>query len=229
MYPWIECATAATREYSVVPLSLHSFTHAGHTLTRHRPTLRAVDAAAPLNFNRKEIVMKKSIKTLMIATAIAGSVAAGLAYAMPPGGGGRCPDGGRGMGFGQHGMDADAHVDRMAERLDLNKEQRDKVRAIVDKTRPQARELRDKLSENRKQMQTLTRQGTTKESEIRKLADNQGKLIADMIVQRSKVQGEINTVLTPEQREKMQQRFENRGRFPLSGQRGGQGEMAEGT
>ena len=173
--------------------------------------------------------MKKSIKTLMIATAIAGSMAAGFTYAMPPGGGGRCPDGGRGMGFGQQGMDADAHVDRMAERLDLSKEQRDKVRAIVDKTRPQTRELRDKLSENRKQLQTLTRQGTAKESEIRKLADNQGKLIADMIMQRSKVQGEINAVLTPEQREKMQQRFENRGRFSLSRQRGGQGDMSGGT
>lgn len=173
--------------------------------------------------------MNKSIKTLMIVTAIAGSLAAGLAYAMPPGGGGRCLDGGRGMGFGYHGLDTDAHVDRMAERLDLTKEQRDKVRAIVDKTRPQTRELRDKLSENRKQLQTLTQQGTAKESEIRKLADNQGKLIADMIVQRNKVQGEISAVLTPEQREKMQQRFEQRGRFPLSGQRGGMSGMSEGT
>jgi Spy/CpxP family protein refolding chaperone len=173
--------------------------------------------------------MKKSIKTLLIGTAIVGSVAAGLAYAMPPGSGEHCLHGGRGMGFGQHGMDADAHVDRMAERLDLTKEQRDKVRAIVDKTRPQTRELRDKLSENRKQLQTLTRQGTAKEGEIRKLADSQGRLIADLIVQHSKVQGEINAVLTPEQRDKMQQRFEQRGRFPLSGQRGGQGRMSEAT
>lgn len=173
--------------------------------------------------------MKKSIKTMLIITAITGGVATGLAYAMPPGGGEGCLHGGRGTGFGHHGMDAESHVDRMAERLDLTKEQRDKVRAIVDKTRPQTRELRDKLSENRKQLQTLTRQGTAKESDIRKLADNQGKLIADMIVQRSKVQGEISAVLTPEQREKMQQRFENRGRFSLSRQRGGQGDMSGGT
>ena len=173
--------------------------------------------------------MKKSIKTMLIVTAIAGGVTAGLAHAMPPGSGESCLHGGRGMGFGHHGMDADSHVDRMAERLDLTKEQRDKVRAIVDKTRPQTRELRDKLSENRKQLQTLTQQGTAKESEIRKLADNQGKLIADMIVQRSKVQGEISAVLTPEQREKMQQRFEQRGRFPLSGQRGGMSGKSEGT
>jgi len=173
--------------------------------------------------------MNKSIKTLLIVTAIAGSMAAGLAYAMPPGSGESCLHGGRSMGFGHRGMDSDSQVDRMAERLDLTKEQRDKVRAIVDKTRPQTRELRDKLSENRKQLQTLTQQGTAKESEIRKLADNQGKLIADMIVQRNKVQGEISAVLTPEQREKMQLRFEQRGRFPLSGKRGGQSGMSEGT
>jgi Spy/CpxP family protein refolding chaperone len=184
---------------------------------------------APLNFNRKETVMKKSIKTLLIGTAMVGSVAAGLVYAMPPGSSEYCMHGERGMGFGHRGMDSESHVDRMAERLDLTKEQRDKVRAIVDKTRPQTRELHDKLSENRKQLQMLTQQGTAKEGEIRKLADNQGKLIADMIVQRSKVRGEINAVLTPEQREKMQQRFEHRGRFPLSGQYGGQGKMSEGT
>jgi len=173
--------------------------------------------------------MKKSIKILLIATAIVGSVAAGLAYAMPSGSGEHCMHGGRGMGFGHRGMDSESHVDRMAERLELTKEQRDKVRAIVDKTRPQTRELRDKLSENRKQLQTLTQQGTAKEREIRKLADNQGKLIADMIVQRSKEKGEINAVLTPEQREKMQQRFEHRSRHSLSGKHEGQGEMSEGT
>jgi len=173
--------------------------------------------------------MKKSIKTLLIATAISGSVAAGLVYAMPSGSGEHCQHGGRGMGSGQHGMDAESHVNRMAERLDLTTEQRDKVRAIVDKSRPRNRELRDKLSENRKQLQTLTQQGTAKESEIRKLADNQGKLIADKIVQRSKVQAEVNAVLTPEQREKMQQHSEHRGRFSHSGKHGGRSEISGGT
>jgi Spy/CpxP family protein refolding chaperone len=55
-----------------------------------------------------------------------------------------------------------------------------------------------------------------------------------MIVQRSKVRGEINAVLTPEQREKMQQRFEHRGwrslsRHSLSDKHDGQSEMPEGT
>jgi Spy/CpxP family protein refolding chaperone len=170
--------------------------------------------------------MKKSIKTLLIVTAISGSVAAGFAYAMPPGGGEQCMQGGHRMGFGHRGMDSDFHIDRMAERLDLTTEQRDKVRAIVDKSRPQQRALRDKLSESRKQLRTLIQQGTAKESEVRKLADNQGKLIADKIVLRSKLQGEIYAVLTPVQREKMQQHFEHRGRHTLSDMHGGQDGMS---
>jgi protein CpxP len=165
--------------------------------------------------------MKKSIKTLLIATAIAGGVAASMAYAVPPGAGEGCaygpqsmgmgPGMGMGMGFGRHGMDSDSRIDRMAGMLDLSKEQRDKVRAIVDKARPQTRALRDKLSENHTLMHALMQQDTVKEADIRKLADNQGKLIADMIVQRSKMRNEIHAVLTPEQREKLQQRMQNRG------------------
>jgi protein CpxP len=173
--------------------------------------------------------MKKSIKTLLIGTAIVGSLAAGLALAMPPGGGENCMHGGHGMGFGQHGMDADSSVDRMAQRLDLTAEQRDKVRAIVDKARPQNRALRDKLAENRKQLHALTQQGTAQEAEIRKLADSQGKLIADMIVQRNKERGEINAVLTPEQREKLQQQFERHRHFSSTGPSGDRGDLHAGT
>jgi Spy/CpxP family protein refolding chaperone len=171
--------------------------------------------------------MKTSAKTLLIATAIAGSIAAVGAHAAPPGGGAGCgygpgamgagPQGmgfgGPGMGYGLHRMDSEARIERMADALDLTKEQRDKVRAIVDKSRPQTRELRDKLADNRKQLHTLVQQGSAKEADVRKLADTQGKLMADMIVQRTKVRNEIHAVLTPEQREKLQQRFEQRGRW----------------
>jgi Spy/CpxP family protein refolding chaperone len=165
--------------------------------------------------------MKKSIKSLLIGTAIVGSLAAGLAHALSSGSGEYCMRG--------RGMDSESHVNRMVERLDLTKEQRDKVRTIVDKARPQTRDLHDKLSENRKQLRALTQQGTVMEGDIRKLADSQGKLIANKIVQRSKLQAEVNAVLTPEQREKMQQRLEHRGRFSHSGKQGGRSEMSEGT
>jgi len=154
--------------------------------------------------------MKKPIKTLLLATALASGMGAGLAYAMPPGGGKHCAHD-RGMSYGRHSMDSEMRIDRMAEYLGLSTEQRAQVRAIVDKARPQARALHDKLRDNHQQLRALMQQDKPKDSEVRKLADAQGKLIADQIVQRTKMQSDIRAVLTPEQREKLQQRFGRRG------------------
>jgi Spy/CpxP family protein refolding chaperone len=161
--------------------------------------------------------MKKSIKVLLVAMTITGAVGAGIAHAFPPGGAHGCLHGPRAMGFGGHKGygDPDRMIDRMAESLNLTKEQRDAMRTIVDKARPQTRELRDKLAENHKQLRALIQQGMPKESEVRKLADAQGQAIADMIVLRTKVRTEIRGVLTDAQREKMQQwheRHERHGR-----------------
>ena len=154
--------------------------------------------------------MKKSIKTLALATALAGSIGAGLVYAMPPGGGESCGHG-RGVSFGRHAMGSEMRIDRMSETFGLSPEQRNQVRAIVDKARPQARDLRDKLRDNHQQLRALMQQDSPKDSDVRKLADAQGKLIADQIVQRTRMQSEIRAVLTPEQREKLQQRFGRHG------------------
>lgn len=48
---------------------------------------------------------------------------------------------------------------------------------------------------------------------MRRLADAQGKRVADRIVQRTEVRSEIHAVLTAEQREQLQQRFDRRGRW----------------
>ena len=152
--------------------------------------------------------MKKPIKLLLIATVVTGAVAAGIAYAMP-GGGERCMRGGHemGMGFGRHGMDSEVRIDRMADALDLTKDQRGQVRSIVDKSRTAARELSDRMRDNRKQLRDLMQQDKASEGEVRRLADIQGKAIADMIVLHTKVQTDIRSILTPEQRQKMQERL----------------------
>ncbi len=150
--------------------------------------------------------MKKPMKLLLIATVVTGTVAAGFAYAMP--GGDRCLRGGHEMGKGHgHGMDTEARIERMADTLDLTPEQRSQMRGIVDKSRPQTREVRDRLHDSRKQLRALMRQDKASEGEIRRLADMQGKAMADMIVLRAKVQADISSLLTPEQRQKLQQRF----------------------
>lgn len=111
-------------------------------------------------------------------------------------------------GFGEHngshckdmhkGMDMD---EMMTEQLDLTPDQKVQVQAILDQARPALKDLRDRMGENRKQLQALTQSDTPDETAIRTLADEGGKLKTEMIVQRSRMQAEIGKVLTPAQRE----------------------------
>jgi Spy/CpxP family protein refolding chaperone len=167
--------------------------------------------------------MKRSIKSLLVVMAVTGAVGAGIAYAFPSGGEHGCRDGGHATSFKGHGgyADSDRMIEHMAASLDLSKEQRDAMYAIVDKVRPQTRALRDRLAETHKQLRALTRQGTPKESEVRKLADEQGKAIADMIVLRTQVRAEINGVLTDAQRQQLEQWRGHRGRRTSSTEKQG--------
>jgi len=132
---------------------------------------------------------------------------------MGPGHGPGMGRGPHGMGFGGPGIGSEMRIEHMIEELGLTAEQRDKVRAVVDKNRPQMRALHDQMTDNRKQLQALMQQVGAKDADLRKVADAQGKLIADMIVQRNKLRGEIAAVLTPEQREMFQNRFQHRGPY----------------
>ena len=160
--------------------------------------------------------MKTSIKSLLVVMAVTGAVGAGLAYAFPSGGAHGCRDGGvHGMSFEGHRGgygDSDRMIEHMTSSLDLSKQQRDAMYGIVDKARPQTRALRDRLFETHKQLRALTQQGTPKETEVRKLADAQGKAIADMIVLHTKVRTEILGVLTNAQRQQLEQWRDHRGR-----------------
>ncbi len=162
--------------------------------------------------------MKGSIKALLVVMAITGAAGAGIAHAFPPGGSHSCIRGERSMGFAGHDGygDPDQRIDRMANSLNLTKAQRDAMRAIVDKVRPQTRELRDQLAENHKQMRALMQQATPKESEVRQLAESQGRAMADMIVLHTKVRTEIRAILTDAQREQLQQWHQGRGQSSSS-------------
>jgi Spy/CpxP family protein refolding chaperone len=174
--------------------------------------------------------VKTSIISLLVVMAITGAVGAGVAHAFSPDGTHGCAPGAHAMGFkGHEGYgDPDRMIERMAKSLNLSKTQRDAMYAIVDKSRPQTRELRDRMAETHKQLHALMQQNAPKESEVRKLADAQGKAIADMIVLHTKVRAEINNVLTDAQRQQMQQWREERGRpasFEKDGPAGKQGPM----
>ena len=146
--------------------------------------------------------MKKSFKTLLATALVVSSLGiAGQVAAMPYGGGpDGCMRGGQKMGPGGKGF----NVERMTRKLNLTDEQSTQVQAIVDGYSEQMTDLRTKMQENRETLREFARQTPFDEAEVRKLADEQGDLKADMIVLRAQQRSEINAILTDEQREQMQ-------------------------
>jgi Spy/CpxP family protein refolding chaperone len=90
-------------------------------------------------------------------------------------------------------------IERMTKHLGLSKAQVQAVRDIEDRYRPKLREVEDRMSDNHKALAALKGD----DGKLRELADAGGKTMADMIVLRSQMRGEIDKVLTDAQREKM--------------------------
>jgi periplasmic protein CpxP/Spy len=155
--------------------------------------------------------MNRTTKTLIAASLAAGALTLGAAQwaVASPGARGDCY-GGRHAHMMHHDGGDERHLDRMTERLGLSDAQRAAVRDIFSQSQPQLREVHDKLRANREALRALTAADALDENRLRTLAQEQGQLHAEMIVQRSRVHSEIHKVLTPEQRERMQER---RGKF----------------
>ena len=63
---------------------------------------------------------------------------------------------------------------------------------------------------NRKALRELRRTTNIDEGQVQQLAHERGNLVANMIIERTKVRSEIRQVLTDTQREQMRQMRENR-------------------
>jgi Spy/CpxP family protein refolding chaperone len=112
---------------------------------------------------------------------------------------------GMGPGFMDHGMIGDdMHLVMMAEKLNLSSEQRDKIGKIMDTAHSQMRDLLFKMVDMHKEVRSLTR-GAAKadDAKLRQLADQQGKLTADMMYLCWKSRADMRAVLTPDQLKKL--------------------------
>lgn len=92
---------------------------------------------------------------------------------------------------------------RLADRLRLTKEQRASLTATDGKYRPELRDLRQLLSDNRK---ALTRMDAT-DAKLHELAEAQGKTLADMIVLRKNMRADVDKILSDDQRRQLQEMF----------------------
>jgi Spy/CpxP family protein refolding chaperone len=157
--------------------------------------------------------MKSFTKVLLVSGLLASSMV--MAGTSPENGSGKASHHchhGKHSGMKGEGMDrGEKFVNRMADRLQLTTEQRSSVQAVLQKSQPQRVNLKEKMQANRKALKELTRSGNSDNGRIASLAQERGQLVADMIVQRSKVRGEIQQILTDTQREQFNQMREKSG------------------
>jgi Spy/CpxP family protein refolding chaperone len=97
-------------------------------------------------------------------------------------------------------------LERMARFLDLSAEQQQALKAIEAKYGPEMRELRQLSFDNHKALDKMD----ASDPRLQELAAAQGKTMADMTVLHKQMRAQMDKVLTPAQRQKMQDRFEQR-------------------
>ena len=148
--------------------------------------------------------MKKLSKPLLAGVLIVTSLGlAATAFAKPFGEGPGCERGAHQMKPGYSGRGF--NVERMANKLNLTDGQSTQIKAIMEQSKQQMSDQYDKMQENRQQLRALMQQSPFNEAEVRKVADAQGDLKADMIVLRAQQHAKINTILTDEQRTQWEQ------------------------
>lgn len=97
------------------------------------------------------------------------------------------------------------HMMKLADELDLSKEQRTEIDRILDEARPRAREYVYALGDGRDELRALGEETEFDEPRVRALAEEHAQAMVELIVMGARVSAEINAVLTPEQREALAQ------------------------
>ncbi len=119
-------------------------------------------------------------------------------------------DGEKRFGFGP----GRGHMARMMLRgLDLTDDQKARVKDIFASSRTDIQPILASMKENRQKMETATANGAFDQSQVEALANEQGALMARLIVEREKTKSQIFAILTDAQKTKateMRQKFEQR-------------------
>ncbi|MDH3621178.1 MAG: Spy/CpxP family protein refolding chaperone [Gammaproteobacteria bacterium] len=117
----------------------------------------------------------------------------------------RGPDrqfGGPGFGIPAPGM----IMGRMADRLDLDDTQRESVKNIMESAKPELQALREKLRANHDALKALE----ANDPEAQNIAISNGELATEGTLLASRIRGEIDAVLTVEQRAQLAEMKEAR-------------------
>jgi len=91
--------------------------------------------------------------------------------------------------------------ERMADKLDMNDEQRQQLKQIHRQARPQMLELKDAMQDNREALRKLDPKSSQFSTQVAELAKQQGELVTQKIIQRNQMRASVFAILTAEQRE----------------------------
>lgn len=94
------------------------------------------------------------------------------------------------------------HFRKIASALGLSAQQKQDIKEILKKNKPQTQPLMKQLITERRSLRSLIQNETIDESAIRTQSAKVAAIEADMAVERARVAQEIRTVLTPEQVQK---------------------------
>ncbi len=151
------------------------------------------------------------MKKFTIGFLVFAMVAIGTVFALAQ----RGDKGIHGRGFGHRGFE------RMAEKLNLTDAQKEQVKQISEASRAKVKPLKESMRANRQQLESLTENEPFDEAQVQTIANRQGAIAAQIIVEKERAKWEIFQILTVEQRaqakqlkEQMKERF--KGRFNKS-------------
>ena len=110
-------------------------------------------------------------------------------------------------------------LDRLTQVLNLTDSQKARAQTIFQNARQSAQPIREELKQNREKL-TAAAKVSNNDTEIQKLATEQGRLMGKLIAIRTQASAKFYQILTPEQRVKadeMHERFRERMRSERPG------------
>ena len=110
--------------------------------------------------------------------------------------------------FFHHGGDHGRHHHRFWKMLNLTEDQKKQMFAIRLDGRAKMKTMAQSLKTGREQLIALVKSGKFDEVKAREIAKGQAAVIADLIVEKTRMMSRMYAVLTPEQRAKLQQMHE---------------------
>ena len=131
-------------------------------------------------------------------------------------------------GFGQHhhkmGHGIGPHrLFKMLHHLDLSREQREKIGAVMDKHRPQMRTFMLDMVDAKKALQDILNDPNYSPAAVEKLAKSQAANAESMFLATASTFAEIGGILTPEQRQQVSERMDKKRSWGHGGRRGSDG------